>query len=454
MTLVPRTRLIGGIALVVLPCTIVAGVVPGAVVPAGLLIAIFVIVAVIDAALAHRTLVNVHVELPQILRLQKDRPGAIEVKIRSEPKNPSVLRLGFAFPPELGTVEHDRLVRIPSGAVASRLEWPCIPRVRGQYFLERAYLEGSSPFGFWAVRKSHPLRAEVRVYPNLVAERKNVAALFLKRAGMGVHVQRQAGQGREFEKLREYLHGDSIDDIHWKASAKRGHPVTKVFQIERTQEVYVIVDSSRLTARSVALEQNGRINGDLHFSTTALERFVAGALILALAAEQQGDQFGLIAFSDKVLHFVRAKSGQAHFDLCRDRLYTLQPHGVTPDFDELCSFIRLKLRKRALLIVLTALDDPILAEGFTKAIELVRRQHFVVVDMLKPDGADPIFSGGAISRLDDLYGQLGGHLQWHQLRELKKVLQRRGVRLAMLDPVKLPAQLVAQHAEIRARQLV
>jgi hypothetical protein len=127
---------------------------------------------------------------------------------------------------------------------------------------------------------------------------------------------------------------------------------------------------------------------------------------------------------------------------------------VTPDFDELCSFIRLKLRKRALLIILTALDDPILAEGFTKAIELVRRQHFVVVDMLKPDGADPVFSGAAVSRLDDLYGRLGGHLQWHQLRELKKVLQRRGIRLAMLDPVKLPAQLVAQHAEIRARQLV
>src|SRR5205823_6064500 len=89
---------------------------------------------------------------------------------------------------------------------------------------------------------------------NLFNERKHVAALFLRRGQLGTHAQRQAGQGRDFEKLREYVHGDSYDEIHWKASAKRGHPVTKVFQVERTQEVYVIVDASRLSAREVKIE--------------------------------------------------------------------------------------------------------------------------------------------------------------------------------------------------------
>ena len=68
------------------------------------------------------------------------------------------------------------------------------------------------------------------MYPNLFDERKNVAALFLKRGDLGIHAQRQAGQGRDFEKLRSYIPGDSVGEIHWKASAKRGHPVTKVFQ--------------------------------------------------------------------------------------------------------------------------------------------------------------------------------------------------------------------------------
>ena len=77
---------------------------------------------------------------------------------------------------------------------------------------------------------------------------------------------------------------------------------------------------------------------------------MTAALLLAMAAEQQADQFGLIVFSDRVLDFVRARSGQAHFDACRDRLYTVQPQDVSPDFEEVCTFIRLRLRKRALLI--------------------------------------------------------------------------------------------------------
>ena len=66
---------------------------------------------------------------------------------------------------------------------------------------------------------------------------------------------------------------------------------------------------------------------------------------------------GMLTFSDRVHEFVRARNGQAHYSLCRDALYTLQPKIVTPDFDELCAFIRLRLRRRALLVFLTALDD-------------------------------------------------------------------------------------------------
>ena len=321
-----------------------------------------------DLFLAFGQLTGIRVQLPEVVRLQKDRPGVLEVRIHNDSLAARLLRIGFAFPREIVPELEDRTIMLPANAAISRLDWAATPNRRGQYFLEHAYLEAGSPLGFWAIRASQPARAELRVYPNLFDERKNVAALFLRRGQLGAHAHRMAGQGRDFEKLREYAPGDSNDEIQRNASAKRGHPVTKVFQIERTQEVYVIVDASRLTGREIDLG-NSR--------TTALERFVTAALILGLAAEQQGDQFGLITFSDRVLSFVRAKSGQAHYDACRDRLYTLHPQSVTPDFDELCSFIRLRLRKRALLIFLTALDDPMLAESFAKASELISRQHLI-----------------------------------------------------------------------------
>lgn len=443
--IVPRTRLLLWIALIVLPFAAVGATAPGAFLLSIAFIGALAAVALVDAFLARGQLSGLRVQLPDIVRLQKDRPGILEVRLHNDSLTPRALRLGFAFPREIRSETDDRTALLPANAAVSRLDWIVTPGRRGQYFLEHAYLEVSSPFGFWSARARQPARAELRVYPNLFAERRNVAALFLRRGELGLHAHRQAGQGRDFEKLREYVPGDSSDEIHWKASAKRGHPVTKVFQVERTQEVYVIVDASRLTARE--LDVNGA-------RTTTLERFVTTALILGLAAERQGDQFGLLTFSDRVLSFVRAKSGQAHYDACRDRLYTLHPQSVSPDFDELCSFIRLRLRKRALLIFLTALDDPLLAESFAKASDLLSRQHLLIVDMIQPPGARPLFSDDHAATLDDLYRQLGGHLQWSSLRELEKVLQRRGVRFALLDPEKLAAQVVAQHAEVKRRQLL
>ncbi len=443
--IVPRNRLILWTALIVLPFAAVGPTVPGAWPVSVLCIGGLMVAVIMDALLAPQRLTGVRVALPELVRLQKDRAGTLELHIHNDSQHGRTLRIGLAFPPEVSSSSDDRITVLADGVAHSRLEWPVTPTQRGQYFLDHVYLEAVSPLGFWAARISQPARAELRVYPDLHSERKHVAALFLRRGSLGSHAHRQAGQGREFEKLREYVPGDSYDEIHWKASAKRGHPVTKVFQIERTQEVYLILDASRLSARPLAMERG---------STTALERFVTAALILGAAAERQGDQFGLLTFSDRVLSFVRAKNGQAHYDACRDRLYTLQPQGVTPDFDELCSFIRLRLRKRALLIFLTALDDPMLAESFSRSVELICRQHLVLVNMVQPAGAEPLFSDADIGGVNDLYRKLGGHLRWRDLRELEKVLRRRGVRFSLLDAEKLAGQVVAQHADVKQRQLL
>ena len=456
-TLVPCTRLIGWIALLALPAATIGAVLPEQLPLASAIILGLAVIVCVDAWRAPAALSGLSVVLPPLVRLHRHRDGAVDVQIHHAPPRLRLVRIGIAFPPEIETVA-ERDVALPAESTTARFSWACRPVARGQFFLDRLYLEVRSRWGFWAARTVLPAASELRVYPNLMSERKNVAALFLRRGATGVRVQRTTGQGREFEKLRDYVHKDSLGDIHWKASAKRGRPVTKVYQIERTQEVYVVIDASRLTARDVpvanAPTRSGQDAGAENVPTTTLERFVTGALILALAAEQQGDQFGLLTFSNKVVGFVRAKTGQAHYDTCRDRLYALQPEPVTPDFEEVFAFIRRTLRRRALLIFLTALDDPLLAETFVQHIDLLSRQHLVLVNLLQSRAIRPLFTDQEVTQIDDIYERLGGHLQWQQMRELGKVLRRRGVRLSFLDPAKLPAELVAQHAEVRARQLV
>ena len=485
--LVPQTRFLFWFAVVALPFSVLGALYPAAGMISVCLILGLLLLGVLDAGLATVRLDGISVELPRIVRLSKDRSASLSLVVINLRQLGRRVHLGLALPAGLTSPREEFGVILPAGAERAQVDWLCLPRKRGRLQIQRAYLQASSPIGFWAFRKSMPVRCEIRVYPNLLAERKHLAALFLNRGMFGLHAQRQLGKGRDFEKLREYVPGDSFDDIHWKATARRGHPITKVFQIERTQEVYVVLDTSRLSARPVGSTNGpaddrlvdaakaGRARQEVAAGAeaaaaqnapgdvlapepgagpSALERFLTAALILGQAAEHQGDLFGLITFSDQVQTFLRARNGREHFNVCRDALYTLEPSPVTPDFDEIAAFIRTRLRRRALLIILTALDDPVLAEGFVRNMHLLAGQHLVLVNMLQPPGVHPLFSHSDVTTVDDLYRHLGGHFQWHSLRELQIVLQRRGVRFSLLDQERLAVDLVSQYIDVKQRQLL
>jgi uncharacterized protein (DUF58 family) len=447
----PRTRLIALFAVAVLPLATLAPVWPAALALAGAAALAVLMVACADAVLGARRLAELRVEAPDVVRLQKGRTGTFEIVFHQEPARARLIEFGCILPTTFSSEAEIQNIRLPGEANVAKAAWTTTPAERGLYPLELIAIEGRSPLGLWARRERHEVSSEIRVYPDLLAERQRVAALFLRRGFAGSHAQRKAGQGREFEKLRDYVRGDSLGDVHWRASARRRHLVTKLHQVERSHEVYVVIDASRLSARELPVE-GASPSAPSH--VTALDRCVTAALILGAAAERQGDQFGLIAFSDRILTFLRARAGQGHFDTCREKLYTLQPQAVTPDFEELCSFIRARINKRALMVFLTALDDPFLAESFVEASALIARQHLILVNMLRPAGVRPVFENTDVHGMEDLYRELGGHLQWEKLRALEGVLRQRGMRFGLLDPLNISAELVKQHGDVRARDLI
>ena len=406
---------------------------------------VLAMIAAVDAMSVRKKLQSITAHPPNVVRMAKDGPGEIPLLIMNPAMRKQQFRIGFPFPREIEPAEENLEIVLPQDSEASRVVVSCTPRKRGRYTLSRYHAEIPSTLGFWNVRTARPVDCEIRVYPNLSEERKRAAAIFLNKANFGVHLQRMVGQGREFEKLRDYIPGDSYDQIHWKATAKRGRPVTKIFQIERTQEVYAILDASRLSAREVV--------GDFG-KESILEYFVRAALVLGVAARHQGDHFGVVTFSDKVHHFLRASNSKTHHTACRDALYLLQPRIVTPDFDDLFSFIRVRLRRRALLVILTDLNDPILAESFVRSAKLISRQHLLLVNMVKPLHASDLFTSSDVASNDDLYQKLAGHMLTQNLRELQNVLRRQGISLTQLHHPNMSSELVTQYMAIKQRQLL
>ena len=429
--------------------------------------ALVLLLSAFDLLVSNHLLKGLNLDSRDLLRCTKEKEFAIPLAFLSKGVSLKFLRFGLKIPAEFRALDLPvlRIDDLSAGALYS-VEYRLMPLKRGQYYFDNCYVETSSRLGMWLIRGDLSMNVEVRTYPDLSEERRRLSALFLNRGANGIHVRRQVGKGREFEQLREYLPGDDYSDIDWKAMARRGEPVTRTFQIERTQEVYVVVDHSRMSAREIRVplgeadegllvENIEHGSGGDYVVTSQLEKFLHCSLILASVAQRQGDLFGFVGFADGVDRFIRSRNGRDHYNVVRDALYTMEPKKVAPDFEQLMISLRQRLKRRALLVMLVDLSDPLTAESFYKSIPLISRQHLVVVNMVRPEHAHPLFSPNKIpADTDEVYECLGGHFQWRDLREIKKRLGHLGVELSMPEHEALSAEAVTQYLNVKRRQLI
>ena len=103
---------------------------------------------------------------------------------------------------------------------------------------------------------------------------------------------------------------------------------------------------------------------------------------------------------------------------------------------------------------MTSLDDPVLAESFMRTTNLMGRHHLMMVNMLRPAGARPVFSNPNITSSEEIYNELSGHILWHHLREIERTLTRHGVHFALVDNERLCVHLVSQYMNVKQRQLL
>jgi uncharacterized protein (DUF58 family) len=379
--------------------------------------------------------------LPDI-RQAKNQEGRFSLPVHCLRSLPSC-RLGIAFPTELGTTEDVKELGQGREGELFHIDWDFMPRKRGLYNVRHAVACLPSPLGLWDIHQALEAELEFHIYPDLRLERRSLANLFLNRGLDGSRRQRSIGRGRDYDQIREYRPGDTPTDIHWKASAKRSVLVAKTYQIERTQELVLAIDHSRLSARPHPLEPGGE-------PEPVLERYVAAANLLAMAALREGDLFGLMTFARTTDCFVRASSGASHLRTLQNSLFTLQPENVYPDIDEWVRFTRVNLRRRSLLILLTDLSDASTFELLEKRIRILSSIHVVVVAMIPPPGVHPLLDKQHPP--SDPWTALAGHLMWRDLQHFRTRLHDIGIPLLLSAASSLVPELVNEYLHIKQRQ--
>lgn len=328
--------------------------------------------------------------------------------------------------PERGTGES------MSAAAAHVVLWPWSPEVallkRGVWPCPRVGVERRSHFGLWQLRQWFDSPEPVRIEPDLRSGRREILRSPVYRS---LVASRQTGHGRDFERLRDYQAGDMYSEIAWKSTARRGTPVTRLFQWEQKQEVYFVLDQSR----SSALALEATVASDLEVPGDRAPRRVLDlatetALVGATVALELGDEFGLVTFADETKCWLRAGSGQSHFHQFRDRLLNIEPLPTTADYEVLFSEIRLRLRRRAYLLLLADLTERSVSDSLCRGVGQLRSSHAVLMTSILPVHARPAFSPGEDLHTDqDVYAALAGEKENQRLGALARQLRQLDVEL-------------------------
>lgn len=338
------------------------------------------------------------------------------------------------------------------------LLWPWTPEItllrRGVWPGPRVGLERCSRLGIWRLRQWFDLPEALRIEADMSSGRREILHSPIYRALVASRQTPWTGHGRDFERLREYQPGDNYAEIAWKSTARRGAPVTRLFQWEQKQEVYFVLDQSRASA--LALDAAGDPDSDVPQARAPrrlLDLAVETALVGATVALELGDEFGLVTYADEPKSWLRAGSGQSHFHRFRDRLLNLEPSPTTADYEALFSEIRLRLRRRAYLVLLADLTERSVSDSLRHGVGLVRSLHAVLMTSILPAHARPAFSQGEEPRTDrDVYAALAGEKENQRFGTLARQLRQVDVQLRFVPAENFLRTAVEGYLESKREQ--
>lgn len=362
--------------------------------------------------------------------------GRTSVRCTLIDETPSSLR---KLPPNLS-------VDVPANS-QGHVEYPILPRERGDLRLGRLFLRYQSIFKFaerWAVAD---LSQTICVVPDLELARQHALYLIRSRqVEMEKRRRRQKGHGREFQSLREYRQGDELRDICWTATARRCQLTTRVFEVERSQAVWIMLDAGRLLRSEIVQDSTDLRLPKLDYSVNA-------ALSLAQVASQFGDRVGLLAYGRKVQQHVPAGRGPSHLRSLVDCLAHVRAEVSEADHTAAARILLAEQSGRSLVVWITDFaETPTTPEVIEYAMQMTQRHLVLFAAVNQPDLNALAFK--VPENPTEMYRHAAA-LEIAQRRDLLfRGLRQRGVFAFELVPGLLASSIVNQYLDIKERGLL
>jgi len=375
--------------------------------------------------------------VPAEVTLAFRNTGKVALRCRATDETPSSLR---AFPP---TVE---LISRARGEGTEK--YSVLPRHRGDAKMGRVFVRYESKLGFAQKRAVADVAQMVRVLPDLDEARHQ--ALYLirsKQVDMEKRRRRQKGQGREFQSLRDYRQGDELRDVCWTATARRHQLTTRVFEIERSQVVWIVLDTGRLLRAEVPQDSAENLR------LSKLDYAVNAALSLAQVATQSGDRVGLLAYGRGVRQNIPPGRGAVHIRTIVEGLAKVRGESSEADHSTAARVLLTEQRRRSLVVWITDFaETPTVPEVIEYAMQITKRHLVVFTAMNQPDLT--ALAQATPQNTTDMYRHAAALEIAHRRDLLLRGLRQRGVFAFELLPGQLTSSLVNQYLDIKERNLL
>ncbi len=256
------------------------------------------------------------------------------------------------------------------------------PNERGDHRFGDIYVRSKGPLKLVVRQIRIAADQDIRVYPNLVEAAKY--ELLIRRgrlAQLGLKPFSQTGHGTDFESLRDYQPDDEYRRIDWKATARKSKLISRNYQLERSQTVFILLDTGRTMCVRTGMPSDEEKLSKLDYAVNA-------SLMLAYAATvSSDDQVGLMTFADRVTCYLPPKKGHTQLFSILRALYNIETTTAESDYSAALRQLSSRRSKRSLVVVFTDLLDPESSSGLITHLGLLAKKHLCLCVTI----ADPAY---------------------------------------------------------------
>ena len=257
---------------------------------------------------------------------------------------------------------------------------------------------------------------------------------------LGIKRIRRAGHQTEFEQIKEYVKGDDYRTINWKASARRHQLMVNVYQDERSQQIYSVIDK-------------GRVMQQAFRGMTLLDYAINASLVLSYVAMRKDDKAGLVTFNEYFDTFVPASKQVGQMQTLLENLYKQETTFGETDFSALCGHLGKHVNKRSFLVLYTNFSNMTSLNRQLVYLQQLARQHRVLVVFFE-DADLKEYIAGKSATTEDYYRHVIAEKFAFEKRLIVSTLKQHGIYSLLTTPDKLSIDVINKYLEMKSRQLL